>query len=124
MSYFRDRIKAFGYAFSGIYQSFRQETHLMLHAISTIFVIGLGFFFEITKTEWVIILLSITLVILSEMFNSALEKLCDFVMPEKHPKIKYIKDVSAGAVLIACVFALIAGLIIFLPYFGLFNQPF
>lgn len=116
MSYFNDRVKAFGYAFSGILQAFRQETHLKLHLIIAILVIGLGFFFDLTKTDWIIILLSITLVISFEMFNSVIEKLCDIVLPEQHPKIKYIKDVAAGAVLVASLFALIAGLLVFLPY--------
>lgn len=116
MRYIRDRISAFGYAFSGLYHSFSQETHLKLHGIIAMLVVGLGFFFEISKTEWLVVLFAIALVIGLEMFNSALEKLCDLVMPEQHPKIKYIKDVMAGAVLVACLFAVIAGLMVFLPY--------
>jgi diacylglycerol kinase len=53
------------------------------------------------------------------MLNSALEKLCDLVMPEQHVKIKYIKDVAAGAVLIACVFAVIVAILVFYPYLKL-----
>ncbi len=120
MGYFKNRINAFGYAFSGLAQSFRKEIHLKLHAVIAVLIIGLGFFFDITKTDWVIVLLSITLVICLEMVNSALEKLCDFVMPQQNPKIKYIKDVAAGAVLVACLFAVVAGLIVFLPYILIF----
>lgn len=116
MSYFNNRLKAFGYAFTGIFQAFRQETHLKLHAIIALLVIGSGLFFNVSRTDWVILLLSVTLVIVLEMINSAIEKLCDLVMPEQHPKIKYIKDVSAGAVLIVCIFAVIAGLLVFLQY--------
>jgi len=116
MEYFKNRINSFRYAFSGLAQSFRQETHLKLHAAIALLVIGLGFFFDISNSDWVTVLLCITLVICLEMFNSALEKLCDLVMPERHPKIKYIKDVAAGSVLIACIFAIVAGLLVFLPY--------
>jgi diacylglycerol kinase len=116
MSYFKDRINAFGYAFSGIYQSFRQETHLKLHAIIALLVIGLAVFFDVSKTDWIILLLAVTLVISFEMLNSAIEKLCNIVMPEQDPRIKYIKDVCAGAVLIICLFALAAGLFVFLRY--------
>ena len=116
MEYFKNRIKAFGFAFSGFRQSFAQEAHLKIHAVIALFVIGLAFFFDISRTEWIVVLLSITLVICLEMFNSAIEKLCDLVMPEQHPKIKYIKDVAAGAVLVACIFAAIAGGLVFWPY--------
>lgn len=117
MNYFKHRVNAFGYAFSGVFQSFSREPHLKLHAIIAILVIGLGFFFDITVTEWILVLAAVTLVIGFEMFNSALEKLCNIVMPDLHPQIKYIKDVSAGAVLVACIFAVITGLAVFLPYF-------
>lgn len=116
MSYFKNRIHAFGYAFSGIYQSFRQEIHLQLHAIIALLVIGLAVFLDVSKMEWIILVLAITLVIAFEMLNSAIEKLCNIVMPEKDPRIKYIKDVSAGAVLVVCVFAVAAGLIVFSRY--------
>lgn len=116
MGYIKNRIRAFAYAFSGITQSFRQETHLKLHAVIALLVIGAGFFFTISKVKWIIVLITITLVIAFEMVNSAIEKLCDLVMPEQHPKIKYIKDVAAGAVLVVCFFAVIAGLFVFLPY--------
>jgi len=116
MSYLNKRKNAILIALSGIFQALKTESHLKLHFIAAVFVIGFGFWFNVSKTDWVILLLSITLVISSEMFNSALEKLCDLIMPEKHPKIKYIKDVAAGAVLISCIFALIAGFIVFVPY--------
>ena len=116
MSYLNKRKNAILIAFSGIFQSLKKETHLKLHFITAALVIGLGFWFNVSKTNWIIILLCITLVICLEMFNSALEKLCDIIMPEQNPKIKYIKDVAAGAVLVACIFAVIAGLMVFIPY--------
>lgn len=116
MSYFKDRIKAFGYAFSGVFQCFRQETHLKLHAVIALLVIGLAVFFDVSKTDWIRLLLAVTLVIAFEMLNSAIEKLCNIVMPERDPRIQYIKDVSAGAVLVVCIFAVVAGVSVFSKY--------
>lgn len=116
MNYFKNRVMAFRYALSGLAAAFKSEVHLKLYLFITLMVSGLGFYVGLTKTEWMEVAACITLVITLELFNSAIEKLCDLVMPDQHPKIKYIKDVMAGAVLLACIFAAIAGLIIFIPY--------
>lgn len=108
---------AFKYAFSGLAAAFKSEVHLKLYVFIALMVSGLGFYLDLTKTEWMEVAACITLVMTLELFNSAIEKLCDMVMPDQHPKIKYIKDVMAGAVLLACIFAAIVGLIIFIPYF-------
>lgn len=116
MNYLKNRIKAFGYAFSGIKNSFMRETHLKLHLLSVILVVTLGLFLDVSKSDWLILSLAITLVIAFEMVNTAIENLCDMIQPEQDPKIKYIKDVAAGAVLVVCIFAVVAGLFVFLPY--------
>lgn len=116
MEYFKNRFIAFKYAFSGLAAAFKNEVHLKLYLFIALIVIGLAFYFGVSKTEWLELFACITLVITLEMFNSAIEKLCDLVMPDKHPKIKYIKDVMAGAVLLACVFAAIVGVMVFMPY--------
>jgi diacylglycerol kinase len=116
MNYLKNRIKAFGFAFSGIYQALKTETNLRLHVIIAVFVILAGFYFSISKLEWFAVLLCVTLVICFEMFNSAIEKLCDLYSIEKNEKIKYIKDVCAGAVLVVSVFSAIYGCAIFWPY--------
>jgi diacylglycerol kinase (ATP) len=116
MNYLKNRLKAFGYAFSGIRDSFLKETHMKLHLLSAVLVVALGLFLNVSKTDWLILALAIALVIAFEMINTAIEKLCDVIKPEQDPKIKYIKDVAAGAVLVVCVFALVAGFYVFLPY--------
>lgn len=116
MSYLKNRKNAFVYAFSGIYQSFKTETNLKLHIFISFLVITAGFCFSISKADWFMVLLCITLVITLEMFNSAIEKLCDLYTKEQNQKIKYIKDVCAGAVLFASAFASIVGCMIFWPY--------
>ena len=116
MNYLKNRLKAFAYAFSGIRDSLLRETHMKLHLAAAALVIALGLFLHVSKLDWLFLSLAITLVIAFEMINTAIEKLCDVIQPEQDPKIKYIKDVAAGAVLVACVFALVAGLYVFLPY--------
>ena len=78
-------------------------------------MIILGWVFQIDAMEWMVILLCITAVLTLEMINTAIEKLCDVVHPGYHPQIKVIKDIAAGAVLLAAVGSVIAGAIIFLP---------
>lgn len=79
-------------------------------------VVILGFVLSLNKTDWLWILLAIALVIISEMANTAIEKICDKISPERDADIKVIKDISAGFVLVAAIFALLVGAIIFTPY--------
>lgn len=79
-------------------------------------VIVAGFFFKITEIEWLIVLLASALVLSLEALNSAIERVCDLYSEEKNLKIKVIKDISAGAVLIAAIFALAIGVIVFWKY--------
>lgn len=116
MDYFKHRFSAFGFALSGLVQAFNKEAHLKIHAVATILVVFAGFYFRVSNVEWFMLLTCITLVITFELINSGLEKLCDRLIPEQDESVKYIKDVSAGAVLITCIFALIVGLMVFVPY--------
>lgn len=79
-------------------------------------VVFMGWFFNITKTEWILSLFCIALVLSLEAINSAIEYLVDLASPDFHPLAKKSKDIAAAAVLIAAIFALIIGLLIFLPY--------
>ena len=74
-----------------------------------------GFYFNISKTEWLVQILAIGLVISIEGVNTAIEEVANFIHPEFHSKIGFIKDIAAGAVFIAAFFASIVGLIIYLP---------
>ena len=105
----KKQIRSFGYAWKGIRQCVGKEQNLSFHLITTAVVIAAGFFFGITRTEWVVIILCIGVVIAAELFNTAIEKLVDLVSPERHP-------IAAGAVLVCAVAAAIIGIIIFLPY--------
>jgi diacylglycerol kinase len=111
----RMRFKSFGYAWNGILEFFKAEPNAQLHLAATVIVIALSVLFRITKSEVLIILFAIAFVWVAEMFNTAIEKAMDFISVERHPQIKFIKDVAAGAVLIASIAALVAGMIIFIP---------
>ncbi len=116
MHFLNKRLKAFKFALSGITQAFKQETHLKMMGLAGLLVIYFAWICGITKYEWLAVLCCITMVVCLELVNSSIEKLCDRLLPGPDPKVKYIKDVAAGAVLIASIFSVIAGVVIFLPY--------
>ena len=111
------RFKSFFYAFQGIKLFLKTQHNAWIHTASGIVVIVLGFLLKVNITEWCLLITAISMVFITEMLNTAIEFLCDFVSPQIHPQIKKIKDVSAAAVLISAIAAIAIGLIIFLPKF-------
>ena len=103
------------YALQGVHRFFSKERNGQIQAVFGLAAILLGFILSISSFQWLLVLLCIGLVISLEMINSAIEKLCDLVTADFHPAIKIIKDVAAGAVLVASIFSLIVGLLIFIP---------
>lgn len=91
---FKKQIRSFGYAWKGIRQCVGKEQNLSFHLITTAVVIAAGFFFGITRTEWIVIILCIGVVIAAELFNTAIEKLVDLVSPERHPIAGQVKDIA------------------------------
>lgn len=111
----KSRIQSFSYAINGFKIVFREEHNARIHGILSIVVIILGFVFNISLTEWLILFVLIGLVIGMEIINSAVENLCDYVSPEWHEMIKKTKDLAAAAVLTTAIISVICGCIIFLP---------
>ncbi|HEY0299377.1 MAG TPA: diacylglycerol kinase family protein [Arachidicoccus sp.] len=111
----KKRIASFRYAYEGLRFFIATEHNARIHLAATIAVIVFGLCYKISKMQWIVVCVVVALVFAMEMVNTAIEKLCDFVAPEKHEIIKQIKDISAAAVLISAVAALITALIIFLP---------
>lgn len=110
----RARLGSIGFALSGIVQLIRQEPNAKIHLLATLLVIAAGFFRHLSKTEWLAIILAIALVWMAEAFNTAIEVLCDlWCNGEYHPKVKLIKDVSAGGVLIASIASMAIAVFIF-----------
>ena len=108
-------IQSLQYALTGITAFFRSETNGQIQLGGAIIAVILGWAFQIDATEWLVVVLCITVVLTLEMINTAIEKLCDVVHPGYHPQIKIIKDIAAGAVLFAAIGIVMAGAIIFLP---------
>lgn len=113
---FKKRLKSFGYAWKGITHFIRKEHNAWIHCAAVLLVGSAGFYYRISKEEWLVILLCFALVLAAEAFNTAIERLVDLISPTHHPLAGEAKDVAAGAVLICAIIAAIAGLLIFAPY--------
>lgn len=111
----RARLKSFVYATRGIIDFFKKEHNAQIHLAITILVIILSVFLRLNKSETIAVVFSIALVWITEMVNTAIEKTMDFISLKRQPQIRVIKDLSAGAVLIAAIAAVIVGCIIFIP---------
>ncbi len=75
----------------------------------------LSYFLEVSRTEFIFIVLTIGAVLAVEALNTGIEEICDHVTPEEHPHIGKIKDIASGASLIVICAALVIGLTIFIP---------
>lgn len=112
----RKRIESFGYAWRGIQSFVGKEHNAWIHCMAIVLVTAAGFFFGITRMEWIVLLLCFGMVLAAEGFNTAIERLVNLVSPEHHPMAGDVKDIAAGAVLVCAVAAAMIGLIIFTPY--------
>lgn len=115
-SYLAKRIRGGGYALKGAWTLIRTEPSIQVQVVISILITIAGFYFEITKEEWIFQIFSIGLVLSTEGINSSIEGIADFVHPDFHSKIGYIKDVAAGAVLFSAVTAIVIACFIYLPY--------
>lgn len=109
------RIKSFTYAFNGLRVLFREEHNARIHLFATVCVIVAGILLKLSPMEWAAVVFAIGLVFGGEIFNSAIEDLADVVCPERDERIKKVKDLSAAAVLVAAITALVIGLLVFIP---------
>lgn len=110
------------YALKGIEIAWREEFNFKVHVVFAVATPLLGWYLEISKTEFLIVVLLIGLVMTAEIFNTALEELCDKFQPEHDSHIAKIKDLAAAAVLVSSIAALIVGLAIYLPYLSAWMQ--
>ncbi len=108
--------RSMGFAFDGLRYAFRSQRSLRIESIIAGFIVVIGFALNISRLEWVIVIISISFVIGLELVNTALEAVVDLVSPEYHPVAKVAKDVASAAVLTGGVGGLVAGLVIFGAY--------
>jgi len=113
------RAESFTHAGRGLFIFIKSTHNAWLNIRCFVVVIFMGIFFQITKMEWVVILILSGIVFISEAFNTAIEIDMDLTSPNFHPYAKDTKDVAAGAVLLSAILAVIVGLIIFVPYIAI-----
>jgi diacylglycerol kinase (ATP) len=109
------RLKSVSYALKGALKLITTEHSIMVQCTLAIVVTIAGFYFDITTTEWLFQTMAIGFVMSIEGLNTAVEKIADFIHPNYHEKIGFIKDIAAGAVFFAALTATIIGLIIYAP---------
>ena len=114
-SFLKNRLKSVVYAVRGAILLIRTEASIKVQVVLGLLVTALGFYFEISNMEWIIQILAVAMVLGTEGLNTAIEKLADFCQPEFDERIGFIKDVSAGAVMLVSTAAAIVGLIIYIP---------
>ncbi len=114
-SFVGTRLRAFIYAFRGAYLLFKTEASIQAQAFIALLTIIAGWYFEINAMEWMFQILAIGMILAAEGMNTAIEKLCDFVHPDYHERIGFIKDVAAGAVFFVALAAVAIGLFIYIP---------
>ncbi len=111
----KSRVSSFGFAFEGLFSFFRNEANAWIHLASTLVVAALALYCKLSPNEIICLVIVTGFVWVAELFNTAIERMMDFVSRERHPGIKIIKDLAAGAVLLSAIMAFITGTIIFIP---------
>lgn len=106
-------IKAFNAAIEGILYTFKFERNMKIHYLVAAIVFIASLFFDLSKVEMLLLIFAISLVIISEMFNTAIEKTIDMITDEYNVLAKIAKDVAAGGVLIATLNSVVVGYILF-----------
>lgn len=112
----RDLVASLEFAVTGLFTAFKEERNMKKHLASAILVVIAGLVFQVNVTEWLFLLLSISLVIAFEIINSAIENVVDLASDYHFSMLaKNAKDMAAGAVLFVSGFAVLVGLIVFVP---------
>jgi diacylglycerol kinase len=120
---FLKQLHSFIHAWRGLKILLKNEHNARIHLVIALLVISAGFIFQLSGTEWCLVSLSIGLVFMAELFNTAIEYLCNHVSPGHHEQIGIIKDLTAAAVLMIAISAVTTGLIIFLPKISSLHLP-
>ncbi len=116
-TFFTGRLKSMSFALKGAFKLITTEHSIMVQSSMAVILTIAGFYFEIDRYEWMVQTLTIGLVLGIEGLNTAVEKIADFIHPDYHQKIGFIKDIAAGAVFFAAMTAIAVGLMIYVPKF-------
>jgi diacylglycerol kinase (ATP) len=109
------RATSIRYAYEGLLAFFTSQHNAIIHLVFTLVVFVATIVLRVTTREMIALVLSTGFVWSAEIFNTAIEAAMDHLSPARHPRIKFIKDVSAAAVLVAALTAATVGLLIFIP---------
>jgi diacylglycerol kinase (ATP) len=112
---FRQRAGSFRFAWEGICSFFKKEHNAWIHAVATCAVMIMAWWLQVSHGEIILLVIVTGFVWVTEMMNTVAERIMDLIVPEQHPEVKIIKDIAAGAVLVAAFIAGITGLLIFIP---------
>jgi len=112
---FAKRIRSFRFALNGIISFFQEEHNTWIHLFTSFIIVSLIFIVPCSNTEIIMLVFAMGFVWTAEIFNTAIERLADLISKEQNLNIKFIKDLSAAAVLIAAFSALLVGFIVFIP---------
>lgn len=115
-------IDSFNYAVSGIIIALKTEKNMRIHYLIAILVIILSLFFDFSRTEFLLLLFAISLVVVAEMVNTALERVIDLITEDYHPLARLVKDVAAGAVLIAAINSMVVGYLLFFDRLSSYSE--
>jgi diacylglycerol kinase (ATP) len=110
------RLLSFKYAAQGFKWAFKTQPNMWIHSCACILVILAGWYFHVTRIEWILIVFCVVAVFAMEFINTAIEWVVDSIYKEQHELAGKIKDVAAAAVLITAMGAAVTGSIIFYPY--------
>ncbi|WP_080874637.1 diacylglycerol kinase family protein [Oceanobacillus timonensis] len=111
----KKHVVGFRFAWAGLKTVVKKESNFQLHLTATALVVAAGFFFHLSLIEWAVILLTIGLVLITEMINSVIERIMDFTQPGYDERIKEIKDIAAGVVLVTAIISVVVGVLVFGP---------
>lgn len=112
----KHQLNSFKVALQGIIYAIKNESHMRFHLVAGFYVILFGLFYSFTVVQWAILILIIALIIMGEVFNTSIEKLCDLNTNGYNPLAKIAKDTAAGAVFVLCVGAVIIACLFYIDW--------
>ena len=116
---FSARLKSFVYAFSGLGFMLRTQHNAWLHSIASLIVVAVGIGLRVSLADWRWLVIAMAMVWVAEIFNTAVEYICDVVSPDYSIAVKHAKDIAAGAVLVCAMAAAFIGAFTLWPYLHL-----
>ena len=111
----RDMLDSFRFAFAGLWYTLRTQRNTRIQLAIAVAVVALGLWLGLSYIQWAALMLTIGFVLVSEMLNTVTETLVDLVSPGYHPLAKVVKDITAGAVLVAAITSVVVGLLVLGP---------